>query len=606
MPFKAEDVTAMLSSCFIISIIILALTGLLVVCLRTRTSRSARTLTPVRMTLVGTFLAAVVLHYPVYWLNFSGDVFGWLQTTMAALHHALRLFVLDGDLESIQLTVAALTIGDSGLLGQWYLLLTTVIYILGPILTFSVVLSFFKNIQAYRRLLFHMFSQTYIFSELNESSLALAASLKRNHPRCLLVFTDVYEVEEEEISELCDQARVLGAICFKCDIAALNLELHRKTNRISCFAIGVDEDENIRQSLALVHKYGAYANMSLYIFSTGVESELLFQDVSGRGMLIRRINSRRALVSQLMYQHGAQLFENAIPGEPHKQIRALILGLGGYGTEMLKALAWCGQMDGYRLTVHAFDSRLNASCHFAGECPELMSADRNGVEEEGESFYHIVIHDNVDVASSLFEEALLKTGPISHVFISLGNDSLNIKTAVKLREFCERQGYDPCIQAVVYDAYKAAHLADIHNFKGKPYRISFVGNLDISFSEQMLLNSELEQCALKRHMSYGGPVSDFWSYEYNYRSSTASAIHQKLRIQCGIPGADKPVGERTVEERDALALLEHKRWNAYMRSEGYRFSGSMDPATRNDLGKVHNFLVPFEALPEREKRKDDI
>ena len=122
----------------------------------------------------------------------------------------------------------------------------------------------------------------------------------------------------------------------------------------------------------------------------------------------------------------------------------------------------------------------------------------------------------------------------------------------------------------------------------------------------MLLNSELEQCALKRHMSYGGPVSDFWSYEYNYRSSTASAIHQKLRIQCGIPGADKPVGERTVEERDALALLEHKRWNAYMRSEGYRFSGSMDPATRNDLGKVHNFLVPFEALPEREKRKDDI
>ena len=50
--------------------------------------------------------------------------------------------------------------------------------------------------------------------------------------------------------------------------------------------------------------------------------------------------------------------------------------------------------------------------------------------------------------------------------------------------------------------------------------------------------------------------------------------------------------------------LEHKRWNAYMRSEGFVYSGSTDKKTRNDLGKMHNDLVPSSNLSEKEKIKD--
>lgn len=49
-----------------------------------------------------------------------------------------------------------------------------------------------------------------------------------------------------------------------------------------------------------------------------------------------------------------------------------------------------------------------------------------------------------------------------------------------------------------------------------------------------------------------------------------------------------------------MRKLEHRGWNAYMRSEGYRYGEK-----RNDLAKLHHCLVPFDALPLAEQVKDD-
>ena len=60
----------------------------------------------------------------------------------------------------------------------------------------------------------------------------------------------------------------------------------------------------------------------------------------------------------------------------------------------------------------------------------------------------------------------------------------------------------------------------------------------------------------------------------------------------------------TIGERDGIEQLEHRRWNAYMRSEGYVYSGSPDKSSRNDLAKVHHNLIDFCGLSEEVKRKD--
>ena len=111
--------------------------------------------------------------------------------------------------------------------------------------------------------------------------------------------------------------------------------------------------------------------------------------------------------------------------------------------------------------------------------------------------------------------------------------------------------------------------------------------------------SELEQVALNRHLKWGSE-DEFWSSEYNYNSSVASAIHRKLKSYCGIPQIDSPPQEREEPYKTNLRVLEHRRWNAYMRSEGDVYGEKKD-----HLMKTHHDLVPFFDLPEETQVKDD-
>jgi hypothetical protein len=189
------------------------------------------------------------------------------------------------------------------------------------------------------------------------------------------------------------------------------------------------------------------------------------------------------------------------------------------------------------------------------------------------------------------------------VFICLDSDEMNIRTAVKMRMLYERVGIKPVIQAVVKSSYEKKALEGITNYKGQSYDIRFIGDVESSYSADVIISSELEEEALQRHLKWG-EEEEFWRYEYNYQSSIASAIHLRARIHCGVAGADKSDDELTDEERTIIESLEHRRWNAYMRTEGYVYSGSTDKSTRNDLGKMHHDLIEYDMMSDEEKRKD--
>ena len=192
-------------------------------------------------------------------------------------------------------------------------------------------------------------------------------------------------------------------------------------------------------------------------------------------------------------------------------------------------------------------------------------------------------------------------GGVSFVFVSRGSDEENVSDAVTVRMLSERYGYHPRIWVVTGEKVAAEKVAKgmLCNHRKQGYDISFIGDIESAYSRDAVLFSELEKVALARHMKWGAE-EEFWRIEYCYRSSIASAIHKKYKLYCGVPGAEKEPCDRNEEERQLLRRLEHKRWNAYMRSEGYVYN-----ETRNDLAKAHNCLKPFSELPEKEQMKDD-
>lgn len=557
----------------------------------------------VRLALVGVFIMGLFLHIPMYLTEYSGEKFSGLNGFASAFHHTLRMFVLDGELEPIK------TFADqyAGSYATLFFLAAEIAYILGPLLTGGVILSFFENTFAYLVLYTHPFSNYSIFSDLNEQSLCLAENIKTNSPKTRIVFTDVYPDETETSTELQTAAADLGALCFKCDLLALRLGIHKRTSRLTrLFIMGKDEDEKIKQASLLIQRHGDNPHVELYIFSDSIESSLLTQTMQPDGMKIRRISDAKSLINDILYRNGNLLLEHADGSAcEEKSISAVVLGLGGYGTEMLKALSWFGQMDGYQLTVTAVDLQKDAADCFTFQCPELMSPKRNGVMEDGEAQYLINIHSGMNVFSAQFERMLSEIPTVTYCFVALGNDQSNIAAAVHLRELCERLCFNPIIQAVIYNGPSAKQFCNATNFRGKPYNICCIGSIQERYSEDAILTPELEKEALLRHLRWGDEDS-FWRYEFNYRSSIASALHCKLKLACHIPGADLPPEGRTPEDRDRLRLVEHRRWNAYMRAEGYCYSGSRDKQSRNDLAKLHNDLVPFDLLTEEEKAKDDV
>lgn len=444
-------------------------------------------------------------------------------------------------------------------------------------------------------------AEIYIFSELNEESIELARDLKKIDKKRIIIFTDVYVQNEEASYEMAERARELGAITFKEDITVVNFRMHNKKNHLNFFIIGHDDDENIKQTLLLNTKYGDRENVSVYVFSTSTNSELLLNKVHKGKIKIRRVNTVQSLISRTLYDSGIELFQGAIERQDdEKLISAIVIGQGKHGTEMAKTLPWFCQMDGYHFEMHMFDKNQYAKSRFEALCPELMDEKyNNDFKTDGEAHYKIRIHSGMDVDTKEFWEEIKKIGKVTYVFIALGNDEENIRTAVRMRTLLEKTGQTARIDAIVKNSDKKAALTGITNYSGQEYNINFIGDTKSSYSEKVIINSELEMIALKRHLRWG-QEEEFWKYEYNYRSSIASAIHKKMKQECNIPGMEKAVEERSEEEKWILRNLEHRRWNAYIRSEGFTYA-----PIRNNLAKTHPCLVPFDQLPEKEQEKDD-
>lgn len=580
----------------------------------------------------GIFLAAGVLYLPIYKNAFVAVDDGWIESILVSLSSTMKIFFNDNDIFKVDESISAMPEAVQ----KMYPITLLMLFIAAPLLTLKFVLSFFDDLVGNVKYFFRFKRDTFVFTELNEKSLAFVEDLKQNHgSKTLCVFTDVFRKQDERTFELVGKAKSLGAICIKKDASRLQDFGPTKNRKLYFFAISEDESVNGIDALKIIERNRMRANTELYVFSTLTETELLLMsafhsknDSRPKPLIeVRRVNDVQSLIFRTLYEEGHEyIFKSAYDSEDGmKQIHAVILGMGIHGTEMVKTLSWFCQMDGYRVEIDAFDADAFCEEQFISLCPELMDEAHNGVfDVEGEAAYKIKIHPGMDVTHASFDRTVMGLKRPTYIFISLGNDNLNIATAVKMRSLFKQKGYEPKIQAVCYNSEKKESLQNIHNHKDQAYDISFIGDIESSYTEKVIRNQDLNKKAKDRHLEWDrknrkqgenetdlefkirakaeddANTDNFWQYDYYYKSSIALTIHHQMKEDCDIRGAGLDAKEREEADRIALRKLEHRRWNAYMRSEGYSYARE-----RNDLAKVHCNLVPFNELPLSEQEKDD-
>lgn len=630
-----------------------------------RIGRFKRGVKPFYIFACGVFLSATALFYSLNRGMFNETFAPGISTLLASVHNAIRLFIVDFDFSFMVETTQDLPFW----LKSGYIILGGVLLVLSPVLTVGVILSFFEKLSAYRRYALGYFKDVYIFSELNERSLALAKSLKMADKKRMIIFTDVFDDENEETYDLSGQAKELNAIVFKQDIAVVNFRFHSRSSKMYFFIIGSDESENIDQAVMLCkapkerkkgkrdriagrrENYG-YDRQSkdtrLYFFSENPGSEQYLSAVKPTYIKVRRIDPIRSVIYNLLYSEGMQIFDSANGKEhetgkliynpttkkddPERKISAMVVGMGAQGTELIKALSWFAQMHPYKIEINAFDKNRYADEIFKSRYPDLF--DINPVSEKmeegkryyngdfetsGEAHYRINVYTDYDVDSHRFDEKIKELTDTTYVFVSLGGDDINIRTATKIRILLRRLGCDPVIRTIVFDKNNLTMLKEGKTASGESYNIQPFGDTKTMYSEDCVINSALEEKALDRHLEYvkkliaqkgvegeekekmlAAEEETFWRYDYNYRSSVASVIHTAYKKILGIPGSNKKPAERDEEELWFYRRLEHARWNAYVRSEGYVFAEK-----RDKLAKTHHLLVPFDELSYEEQIKDD-
>ena len=569
------------------------------------------------------FVGGFLIFFPAYIATIEGS---WplivLRAFFASLYSTARLFLVDGDIEVIELAVDGLANGFSAV-GRLYLLYTTFLMAAAPVMTAGFVLSFFKNFSALTRYVFSCAKNVYYISDLNETSMALANDIldKSEGPRPLIVFFNVFSSDDPAHVELIDEARTLGAVLFGKDITEVGLGRRKATRKL--YFMSANADDNVRAALTLIGRARASRALNIpqtefYVFATSIESEALLDAVDNGNMKVRRVNEKRNLVINALMDY--PIFDTPLVQDGEKHLNVLIVGSGSYGDEFLKSICWCAQLPGYRVSLHVIDRIANPRERLAAVAPELVAY--SGKKIEGEPYYELYFYPCVDVKTEAFAKTLAKLGNLSTAFVTLGNDELNIETSMRLRtelgRLQKRCGYTvPHIFTVVYNTVKTDTFAGsggLKNLGTESYDITFLGDMRTRSSLAVIEQRALEEKGMGIHLAWlehrkkealaeGGPTekidekiansrASYEKYEYYRRTSMATAVHVEVLNKLGL---HMPEGE-------AQLRLEHNRWNAYMRAEGYVW----DDSPRSHIAKTHPDLKPFEGLSEAAKAKDNV
>lgn len=473
------------------------------------------------------------------------------------------------------------------------------------------------------------------------------------------VFCGVNEASGKASAELLTRVNQLGGIVLKEDIIILHKFMRKGLKKNAAdkltryFLSGMDENENIRHAIEIAEMEGTdpIRNLAVFTFAEGEANGHIIESLNTRKeFFVRRLSPSAMLAKDVLSEKEFFLVDS---DDPEKDLKVLILGLGSYGLEIVKFLSWFYQRKKGGITLYIVDKDPLVKETVSGVYADFVEYE-NTAGCDQDACFKLKFYPGVDVFGGSFADVLKQivsesNGGLDAVYTALGDDNQNIEASMHVRMLLDRifQRDFARINATSFDpaatdgelvcpafTYADGKLQDtvrifciVHsdlvmdNVKSaagfiQSSNICFVGADSAVYSCDNIFDPEEEQMSVVANRS-GKSVADEALIRYNgseyIRNSSSAEVVFETFVTALYP----------VEETAEYALMRqkvgNKRWNAYMRANGYTCYDVEDvwreaifnkrrtvdlPIRQWRRGKWHNSIVPFDKLPKKEQENN--
>ena len=561
------DDKTVITLCAVFSLLVFA-AGVVLTVLNRRNAKNI-----LRIAAACVFLMMVSMLYPYYAIQKNSYAIGFtLVQSMCAM-------LLNSNPEEILSGFNAYNVSFLGV----YKGVLLILLIIAPLFTVGITLSFFSG--KFAKVIYRIrstFKDSYLFSAINERTLCIAEDIARTHKKAVIVFAlhvDVNDVDAQFLARI----KQINATIINEDIVEMEHSLDRKRNY---YLLSTDGGENLERGLRMYQKYNGQTakNVNMWIYSKDEIAEIIFDHLY-ETFNVRLINEEGLIAKRLLNEY--PLF-NAIKDG---RLSVLMVGGGHIGLEILRLVTTCACFtEDVKLEINVVDADGEQSRKTFEKTSPLL-AERWGVR------FH-----TANVKQSSFTE-LLKTIDPTYIVVALGDQTLDMETAVYVRRFYGLKDGFPRLHALV--DHKSIEMYILPNLcvtdwqydkQAKRYKSNFIcsfeintfGSYEDTYSDLRISASYQDCLAVAVNAQYRGirmvdednppellvALYNQVTYYKEFSDSYALTVPYKL-FMMGMELVDDNMGDLTYLDEnlerfhDMLRLNENRRFESFMRGHGW-------------------------------------